>query len=169
MGEILDHRWDRSGSAAGQNRVCWEVSDGDTAWEVYIMKKVMEVVVSKVELDVMVEAIMGDVKTSKSGKMKAMFNLGMEVMEIALIMGVRYNFVYNVVSNMIIVEGVQVETEKKESKKDNVFLLLDGGATVKEIAVTLKTNYNYIYKLKKEWEALAVLEAVLADKVEVVQ
>ena len=127
------------------------------------MKKVMETVVGQVELDKMVEAIMGDVSTSKSGKMKGMFNLGMEVKEIALVMGVRYNFVYNVVSNMVIVEGVQVDMEKKVSKKDQVWELLDTGKTVKEIAITLKTNYNYIYKLKKEWEVQAVAEVALME------
>ena len=90
---------------------------------------------------------------SKSGKMKELFRLGLEVKEIATMMGVRYNFVYNVVSNMVIVEGVEVETSKKESKKDLVWGLLDEGKTVKEIAIELKTAYNYIYKLKKEWEA----------------
>lgn len=122
------------------------------------MKKVMESKMSAKVVDKKVEAIMGDEKMSKSGKMKELFNLGLEVKEIATMLGVRYNFVYNVVSNMVIVEGVQVESSKKESKKDKVWELLDQGKTVKEIAVELKTNYNYIYKLKKEWEAKAVEE-----------
>lgn len=135
--------------------------------EVRIMRKIMEQTMSAKKVGAAVEVIMADVSTSKSGKMKLMFNLGMEVKEIALIMGVRYNFVYNVVSNMVIVEGVEVENNKKASKKDAVWELLDAGQTVKEIAITLKTNYNYIYKLKKEWELEVALEAAKLDEVAV--
>lgn len=129
------------------------------------MKKVMEQELTAKKMDKEVAAIMGDESTSKSSKMKGLFNLGMEVKEIATMLGVRYNFVYNVVSNMVIVEGVEVETSRKESKKDLVWGLLDQGKTVKEIAVELKTNYNYIYKLKKEWELAAVAEAEKNDLV----
>lgn len=131
------------------------------------MKKVMgtEVALVGKKMDKAVETIMGAENMSKSGKMKELFNLGLEVKDIATMMGVRYNFVYNVVSNMVIVDGVQVESNRKESKKDKVWELLDQGKTVKEVAVELKTNYNYIYKLKKEWEAKAVAEAQAADQV----
>jgi len=122
------------------------------------MRKVMENKVDTKVVTVLVEGILGNKETSKSGKMKEMFNLGLEVKEIALLMGVRYNFVYNVVSNMVIVDGVKVESSKTESKKDKVWELLDQGKTTKEIAIELKTNYNYIYKLKKEWVAKVVEE-----------
>lgn len=126
----------------------------------------MESKVSAKVLDKKVAEIMEAEGMSKSGKMKELFNLGLEVKEIAVMLGVRYNFVYNVVSNMVIVDGVQVESSKTESKKDKVWELLDQGKTVKEIAVELKTNYNYIYKLKKEWEAKAVAEVAEMDKAE---
>lgn len=87
---------------------------------------------------------------SKSQKMKDLFQLGYDIKEIAALMGVRYNFVYNVISNQIIVEGLDVFTEKKVSKKDAVRDLFIQGKTNKEIAIELKTNYNYIYKLTKE-------------------
>ena len=95
---------------------------------------------------------------SKSGKMKDLFRLGFEVKDIAEMMGVRYNFVYNVVSNLVIVEGIEVEQNKTASKKDAVWALLDQGKTAKEVAVELKTNYNYVYKLRKEWMAKAEAE-----------
>lgn len=122
------------------------------------MRKLMEKEIGKKELDKMVEAILTNDQLSKSGKMKGLFNLGLEVKEIAALLGVRYNFVYNVVSNLVIVEGLQTETSMKDSKKDVVWGLLDQGKTVKEIAVDLKTSYNYVHKLKKEWEAKAVAE-----------
>lgn len=130
------------------------------------MRKLMEKEIGKKELDKMVEAILTNDQLSKSGKMKGLFNLGLEVKEIASLLGVRYNFVYNVVSNLVIVEGLQTETSMKDSKKDVVWGLLDQGKTVKEIAVDLKTSYNYVHKLKKEWEAKAVAEL---EKLEGVQ
>lgn len=122
------------------------------------MKKVMESKMSEKVLAKKVEEVMGKEGVSKSGKMKELFNLGLEVKDIALMLGVRYNFVYNVVSNMVIIEGIEVESNRKASKKDAVWGLLDQGKTVKEIAIELKTNYNYIYKLKKEWEVEVIKE-----------
>ena len=87
---------------------------------------------------------------SKSSKMKQLFQLGLEVKEIATLLEVRYNFVYNVISNQVIVEGLEVETTKQSSKKDQVRELFNQGKSNKEIAIELKTNYNYIYKLVKE-------------------
>ena len=42
-----------------------------------------------------------------------------------------------------------------------MWALLAEGKTAKEIAVELKTNYNYVYKLRKEWQATQV---VVEDK-----
>lgn len=109
--------------------------------------------VSKVKgLEKKVEVIVASTD-SKSSKMKQLFQLGLEVKEIATLMQVRYNFVYNVISNQIIVEGLEVSTEKQESKKDLVRELFNQGKSNKEIAIELKTNYNYIYKLVKEIKA----------------
>lgn len=87
---------------------------------------------------------------SKSQKMKDLFDLGLEVKEIASRMNVRYNFVYNVISNYVIVNDLKVENVKADSKKDKVVELFNQGKSNKEIAIELKTNYNYIYKITKE-------------------
>jgi DNA invertase Pin-like site-specific DNA recombinase len=115
-------------------------------------------------LEKVIEGILADTTTSKSLKMKQLFELGLEIKDIALKMGVRYNFVYNVISNQIIVEGLVVETEKKESKKDLVRELFNQGKSNKEIAIELKTNYNYIYKLTKEIKDDLLLEEVAITK-----
>jgi DNA invertase Pin-like site-specific DNA recombinase len=115
-------------------------------------------------LEKVIEGILADTTTSKSLKMKQLFELGLEIKEIAIKMGVRYNFVYNVISNQIIVEGLVVETEKKESKKDLVRELFNQGKSNKEIAIELKTNYNYIYKLTKEIKDDLLLEEVAITK-----
>jgi DNA-binding NarL/FixJ family response regulator len=89
-------------------------------------------------------------EASKSGKMRELFALGLTIKEIANIMQVRYNFVYNVISNLIITTGLEVETEVKTTKKDLIKALFLQGKTNKEIAIELKTNYNYVAKLVKE-------------------
>jgi transposase len=126
------------------------------------MKKMMDKEVKN--LTKKLEDIVAKEGLSKSQKMKDMFDLGAEIKDIATRLNVRYNFVYNVISNYCIVNGLETSTEKKESKKDKVWELFDQGKTVKEVAVELKTNYQYVYKLHKEWKELAVKAAEQADK-----
>lgn len=105
------------------------------------------------------QAIVSNEGLSKSQKMKDLFQLGYEVKEIASLLNVRYNFVYNVISNQVITEGLEVESVKRESKKDVVIDLFKQGKSNKEIAITLKTNYNYIYKIVKEYK-----DSLVADE-----
>lgn len=111
-----------------------------------------------------IEKVVADEAMSKSAKVKALFDGGLDVKEIAAAIGIRYNFAYNVISNYIIVNEIEVEQERKASKKDAVWALLDAGKTAKEIAVELKTNYNYVYKLRKEWIAQAAAEVAVDEE-----
>jgi transposase-like protein len=97
-----------------------------------------------------VNLIIKNENTSKSSKMKDMFMLGLNIKDISIKMNVRYNFVYNVISNYVIVSGVEIEKEVKISKKDVIKELLLANKSVKEIAIELKTNMNYVYKIVKE-------------------
>ena len=101
-------------------------------------------------LDKEIENILKNVETSKSMKMKQLFLLGLGIKEISVRLNVRYNFVYNVISNYVIVEGISVIQETKENKKDKIVELFNQGKSNKEISITLKTNYNYVYKITKE-------------------
>lgn len=98
-----------------------------------------------------IDAIYNDTKTSKSTKMKRFFDLGLDIKDIAQIMGTRYNFVYNVVSNYVNVESIPVSHTQAESKKDQIIALFLEGKSNKEIAKELKLNYNYIYKVVREY------------------
>lgn len=89
---------------------------------------------------------------SKSQKMKALFDMGLDVKEIQQLMGVRYNFVYNVVSNYCNMNGIAVESAEKASKKDAILDLHKAGKSNKEIAITLKTNYNYVFNTVKQYK-----------------
>lgn len=90
---------------------------------------------------------------SKSEGYKLLYNEGVEIKEIANFYGVRYNFVYNVISNYCRVEDVELRTSKRTGdKKEQVLAMLADGKTPTEISKELKTNINYVYKIRKEVE-----------------
>lgn len=99
-----------------------------------------------------VTTILNDESVSKSKKMIALFELGFDVKTVSQLMEVRYNFAYNVISNHINVNGLEVESNKQESKKDKIVELFKQGKTNKEISIELKTNYNYVYNTLKEYK-----------------
>jgi len=98
-----------------------------------------------------INAILGS-EASKSKKMVELYNGGLEIKEIATLMEVRYNFVYNVVSNMCRINEVELRTNKDSgnSKKALIIAMCKEGKSNTEIAKELKTNYNYVYKITKE-------------------
>jgi transposase-like protein len=89
---------------------------------------------------------------SKSSKMKALFDAGAGIKDIAAAMQVRYNFVYNVISNYVNMNGIAVEKNKKEGKKDQILEMYLAGKTNKEISIELKTNYNYVFNVIKAYK-----------------
>lgn len=124
------------------------------------MKKVMEQN-AKAVTEAQIKKVLTNGELSKSKKMIALFEMGLEVKTIQKLMSehegkeVRYNFVYNVVSNYCNMNGIQVETNKKEGaqKKDQIIALFLEGKSNKEIAIELKTNYNYVHNVLKEYKA----------------
>jgi len=113
-------------------------------------------------------ALLADEKTSKSSKVKALFEQGYEVKAISDMVNIRYNFAYNVIKNHIVVNGVEVVTDKKVTKKDGVFAMFDLGKNLTEVSKELKMNYNYVWKLHKEWEIAVAKEAALVEVAETV-
>ena len=92
---------------------------------------------------------------SKSKKMIALYDLNLGIKEITEMMGVRYNFVYNVVSNYTNTHGLEIRTKKSgDGKKDFIVKLHKEGKSNKEIAAQLKTNYNYVYKVVSDYKKL---------------
>ncbi len=95
--------------------------------------------------------------TKKSEGMKALYVAGCEIKEIAEFYGVRYNFVYNVVSNYCRMNDVELRTNHRNTgnfKKDEIIARLKNGEACVKISADLKTNINYVYKLRKELEAM---------------
>ena len=92
---------------------------------------------------------------SKSSKMLALYNEGMGIGDIAKVLGVRYNFVYNVVSNDCRKAGTEVRVTKKlGTVKSSIIELIDQGRGNTEISKELSVNYNYVFKVRREYEAV---------------
>lgn len=114
----------------------------------------MKILVAATKMSkVQVAKLVDNAELSKSAKMKALFEAGMEIKEISTILGVRYNFVYNVISNHVTVNGVEIEKTKKAGKKEAIIELHVAGKTNKEISAELKSNYNYVYNVVKAYKA----------------
>lgn len=94
-------------------------------------------------------------EASKSSKIKQLFDLGLEVKEIANLLEIRYNFAYNVLSNYINLNDIEVTNSKKSNKKDEIIELFLQQKTNKEIAKITQTNYNYVLKVIKEYKSNA--------------
>ena len=104
--------------------------------------------------DEMVKKIVSDDSKSKSGKVRELFMGGLDVKEISELLGIRYNFSYNVVSNLVMVDKLEVVKEEKNNVKENVIKLLEDGKKKIEISKELGVLYNYVFKIEKEWKLL---------------
>ena len=112
---------------------------------------VVSEVITKEQVEAAVAA-MQEGKTSKGACIRTLFAGGLEVKEISAITGIRYNHVYNVVKNEVLVHGLEVETSDRSnenSKKNQILVLLEQGKTVTEISKELKCMYNYVWQVAK--------------------
>lgn len=107
------------------------------------VKKISEAAIKK---------IVGNEELSKSKKMIELYKLGVEIKEVAVIMEVRYNFVYNVVSNYCNMNNETIATTKKEGKKEKIIAMYLEGKSNKEISIELKANSNYVFNTLKEYK-----------------
>lgn len=99
-----------------------------------------------------INKLLNDTTLSKSKKFITLYNEGLEIKEIASLFNVRYNFVYNVVSNYCRMNEIELRTNQVNgsSKKVMIEELFKQGKSNTEIAKELKTNYNYVYKITKQ-------------------
>lgn len=97
-----------------------------------------------------VVALVENEKVSKSGKIRMFFDAGFTINQIKELVGVRYNFVYNVVQNHVIMNGIEVEKTVRQSKRGEIIKLLESGMSLIEVSRETKGNYNYVWKIAKE-------------------
>lgn len=96
--------------------------------------------------------IISNEEVSKSSKIKDLFLLGLTIKDISKALNIRYQFVYNVVTNFVNTAGIEVVTEERTSKKGTIIELYLQGRTNKEISIELKVNYNYVFKVLKDYK-----------------
>lgn len=127
------------------------------------MKKQIEN--AKKVTDKMIATITSNESLSKSAKMKELFDIGLDIKEIAVIMNVRYNFVYNVVSNYVNMNKIETVAKDKNVKKDAIIAMHLKGKTNKEISIELTTNYNYVHNVLKQYKLQNVVtEEIVSDE-----
>ena len=99
-----------------------------------------------------INKLLNDTTLSKSKKFITLYNEGLEIKEIASLFNVKYNFVYNVVSNYCRMNDIELRTNQVNgsSKKVMIEELFKQGKSNTEISKELKTNYNYVYKITKQ-------------------
>ena len=115
-------------------------------------------------------AEMQEGKVSKGACIRTLVAGGLDVKEISTITGIRYNHVYNVVKNEVLVHGLEVETSDRSnenSKKNQILVMLEQGKTVTEISKELKCMYNYVWQVAKAGgytgKKQEVIEVVVPD------
>lgn len=123
---------------------------------VYCMKRLVEE--TKKLSKKSIESLLSDESISKSSKIKSLFDSGLEVKEVSNLLNIRYNFAYNVISNYVNMNSINVEQTKKESVKDKIIELYLQNKSNKEISIELKTNYNYVFNTLKEYKSKLVNE-----------
>ena len=97
-----------------------------------------------------IKMIIADEKASKSAKVRMLFDGGLTIKEICTLVGIRYNFAYNVIQNYCIQNGIALEKVARESKRSEVIELLKSGKTLAEVSREMKMNYNQVWKIAKE-------------------
>lgn len=91
-------------------------------------------------------------KCSKGAGIRELFAGGLEVKEISALTGIRYNHVYNVVKNEIIMNDLEVEKSgrnNENSKKAQIVRMLEEGKSINDISKELKCLYNYVWQVAK--------------------
>ena len=91
-------------------------------------------------------------KISKGACIRSLFAGGLEVKEISTITGIRYNHVYNVVKNEVLIHGLEVEVSSRNnenSKKNQILVLLSQGKSITEISKEFQCMYNYVWQIAK--------------------
>lgn len=89
---------------------------------------------------------------SKGATIRTMFAGGWEVKEIADFAGIRYNHVYNVCKNEVIVHGLETEATGRaagNTKKAKILELLQAGKTITEVSQEMKCLYNQVWQIAK--------------------
>ena len=110
-----------------------------------MIKMSVSKVITKKEVDEVLKT-----EISKSQKIIKLFEGGLDVKEISILMGIRYNFSYNVISNYIRMNDVKgVVKEEKENKKSEIIKLYKEGE-YEDLFSKIALNSSEIFEMIKK-------------------
>lgn len=95
---------------------------------------------------------MNEGSQSKGATIRSLFAGGWSVKEIAEFTGIRYNHVYNVCKNEVVVHGLETEATGRaagNTKKAKILELLAEGKSITEVSQELKCLYNQVWQIAK--------------------
>lgn len=95
-----------------------------------------------------VKAIINNQDLTKSEKMRRLYDLGNDLAEIAKLVKVRYQFVWNVID--IHTQGEIRTQSNKTTKSDEFRKLFDEGKTCAQIAKITNSNNNFVNSVIKK-------------------
>lgn len=104
---------------------------------------------------------------STSQKIRDLFHLGYAIKEISILVGVRYNFAYNVISNYVNIQDIETHKTTKESKGDKIVEMYLEGQKPKDIAKALRSNVNYVYQTINKYRDSILVQVDVDHMVEV--
>lgn len=86
--------------------------------------------------------------TTKSQKIRELYDEGKSISEISRIMNVNYSFVYQTIKKYCDKIGKEFITrENKETKSQKIRELYLRGLSISQISKELQTNYNYVWSI----------------------
>lgn len=91
-------------------------------------------------------------KLSKGACARELFAGGYSVKEISELSGAKYNHVYNVCRNEVLVHGLETETTGRSNgntKKAKILEMLQEGKTITEVSRELQCLYNQVWQVAK--------------------
>jgi transposase len=113
-----------------------------------------------------------DETLSKSKRIQTLFDAGYEVKDIHQMVGVIYNHAYNVISNYVIKNGIEIEksirSHGNNERKNQIKAMLADGMKIIDIQRELKCDYSQVWKVKKEMNPVVTAEEV-QEAVEVIE
>ena len=101
---------------------------------------------------------LADTTLNKSQKIRTLFLAGYSVKEIHEDLNIIYNHSYNIVSDLVRCEGLEVVKSVRGGKSKEIKRLLTEGRTPVEVATELKCKVGYVYKIRKDLEAAVVTD-----------
>ena len=97
------------------------------------------------------DALLIDSKVNKSQRIRRLFMAGHDVSAVSKMVEVSYTFAYNIITDMVRVQGLEVvNTRRGGAKTEEITKLLLSGKTKVEVSTITKSPYNAVQRIAKK-------------------